>query len=208
METFCTLYLVRHGQSEGNRDDFVQGHKDYPLTQQGIQEAELTRNQLKDIVFDACYSSDLVRAKRTAEIMSLEKQLAVQTSVLLRERAFGPFQGMKRSEARVQDLLKKLERLPDHERWDFRLHKEIETTSEVVSRFITILREIALSHLGKTVLVVTHGGCIRSFLMRLGFATYEELDRQSFVNGGYLKVTSDGIDFTIKEAPGLKTKTA
>jgi len=55
----------------------------------------------------------------------------------------------------------------------------------------------------KTVLIATHGGCMRVFLMRIGWAKYGSLRGRHVQNSGYVKVLSDGVDFLIKETKGI-----
>jgi len=62
------VYIVRHGESESNRDDTWTGHLDVHLTEKGKDDALFARGVLSDVRFDAVYSSDLVRATETAEI--------------------------------------------------------------------------------------------------------------------------------------------
>src|SRR3989344_5835107 len=88
-----TFYIVRHGQTEWNTKGLLQGHGDSPLTYLGVKQAEQIRDELKSIHFDAIFSSDLLRAKRTAEIVALERKIAVKTTQALRERDFGHFEG-------------------------------------------------------------------------------------------------------------------
>ena len=75
--------------TEWNEIGLIQGHSDSPLTAQGITQAKELAKKLKNVKFDLIFSSDLLRAKRTAEIIALEHKLFVQTSKLLRERDFG-----------------------------------------------------------------------------------------------------------------------
>jgi broad specificity phosphatase PhoE len=87
--------------------------------------------------------------------------------------------------------------------WQFKFDDGYESDEELVSRFITILREIAVGYAGKTVLVATHGGCLRTFLTHLGFAAHGELKHGTFKNSGYVKVRCDGIEFFIDEVEGV-----
>ena len=61
------LYLVRHGQSEGNISGFVCGQRDVPLTEQGFEDARRAGKYLEGLTFDRIYSSDLSRAVQTAQ---------------------------------------------------------------------------------------------------------------------------------------------
>ena len=207
-KNYCTLYIIRHSETEWNVKEIVMGQSDSPLTENGIKQAERLRSELQPIAFDAVFSSDLLRAHRTAQIITLEKKLAIQTSQLLRERAYGKQEGRHSAAYRneVKELIEKVQQLPDHEKWTFKFGEDIETDDEVIARFITFIREIAVTFANKTVLVVTHGGCIRFFLIHLGYVTYEQIPSGSFKNGGYVKVLSDGIDFIIKEVEGLEKK--
>ena len=62
------LYLIRHGQSEGNVRQVFHGQFDYPLTAQGRQEALLCGEKLRDVPLTHCYASDLQRARDTAAL--------------------------------------------------------------------------------------------------------------------------------------------
>lgn len=71
-EEYCTLYIVRHGQTDWNVRKIIQGHSDIPLNTEGQEQARVLAESLKNVHFDKIISSDLVRAKRTAEIVALE----------------------------------------------------------------------------------------------------------------------------------------
>jgi probable phosphoglycerate mutase len=181
------------------------GQKDSPLTEVGVEQAHTTARELKEINFDAIFSSDSLRAHRTAEIIKLDRQLAIQTSKLLRERSYGQFEGKPAEEysEAIRSLLEQTKQLPEEDQWKFKVKDDVESDFELVSRFITQLREIAVAYPNKTVLVTTHGGCIRMFLMRVGAFARGALPGASFQNAGYVKVLSDGVDFFVKEVKGV-----
>lgn len=204
-KNYCTLYLVRHGETEWNKNHTVMGQMDSPLTPEGVKQVETTAEELKDIHFDAIFSSDSPRTKRTAEIIKLDRQLAVQTSKLLRERNFGHYEGKPSADyhGAVKHLLAEREQLTEQEQWKFRFGDDMESDEELADRFIVQLREIAAAYPGKTVLVVTHGGCIRMFLIKSGYVKYGQLPGGAFRNAGYVKTLSDGVDFMIKKVNGI-----
>ena len=72
MADLTTFYLVRHATSLWNEKGIIQGHKNPELSEAGIKEAEELARKFKGVRFDLAYSSDLLRAKRTAEIIALE----------------------------------------------------------------------------------------------------------------------------------------
>ncbi len=101
-------------------------------------------------------------------------------------------------------IFEQLKTLPEDEQWRHKLSPDIESHEELISRFITKLREIAVAYTGKNVLVVSHGGPIRYLLMHLGYAKFGSLPAHSFSNAGYIKVLCDGIDFEVKEVKGIR----
>lgn len=204
---YCTLYVMRHGQTEWNIKNIIQGHLDSPLTDEGVEQAKQAAVKLKDIHFDAIFSSDSLRAKRTAEIIKMERNLAIQTSHLLRERSFGKYEGMPWEKYReaLEESLEKWEKLSKEEQWTQSFDNDnIESNHKLISRFIAFLREIAVAYTGKQVLIVGHGGTLRLLLVHLGWAIEEELPKGSTKNTAFVKLESDGIDFFIKEVDGIE----
>ncbi len=196
---FCTLYIVRHGETDWNKRRVVQGHTDIPLNPNGEIQAKDLGLTLKGIFFDAVFSSDLIRAKRTAELITLEKKLAIQTTKLLRERSFGILEGKS-----VEGLLSQWElmkTLDKAKRANYKINESAESDEELFGRFSTFVREIAAAYVGKTVLVVSHGGVLRSLLFHLGAASYEEDIR--IKNTAYIKLRTDGVEFFIEEVHGV-----
>ena len=63
------LYIMRHGKTDWNAKHKLQGRTDIPLNEEGIQMAEQAKEKYKDVNFDICYCSPLVRPKQTAEIV-------------------------------------------------------------------------------------------------------------------------------------------
>ena len=199
------MYLIRHGETEWNVEGRMQGHADSPLTQKGLEQARRRAESLKHIQFTAFYSSDLLRAKRTAEIIALDHQLAVTTTELLRKRHFGPNEGRLVSEydAELRELLDKRLELTDTELDTYELYEGYETDEKVAARFITLLRELAIAYSGKTIALVTHGGALRVLLRKFGYATQTQLRQGSIKNTAYIKLESDGTDFFVKETEGV-----
>lgn len=202
----CTIYIVRHGESESNAKGLLAGHLDSRLTEKGKMQAGELAEKLKRIHFDAVYSSDLIRAKQTAEIIVAERKLAVQASELIRERGFGVHEGRSREEySRImKSFYDELNKLSEEGRKQAKFPDGIESDDSIVARIVTFLREVAIANPNKTVLVVAHGAILRNFLIHIGFAKRNELPIVGFMeNGAFMKIESDGIDFFIKETQGL-----
>lgn len=205
MNNYCTLYVVRHGRTEWNAQGRYQGQKDSPLTEQGIKQAKEVAQKLRHIKFDAIFSSDLLRAQRTAEIIALEHRLAVTTAEALRERNFGSVEGKTEREIReeLKEVMEIFDTLPPEERYAFKFVEDMESDDEIATRLVTYIREMAVGYAGKTVLLVCHGGLMRAFLLKIGFATFDELPPKSIRNTAYFKLLSDGVDFFVKETDGI-----
>lgn len=88
------LYIVRHGETDWNKARKVQGHSDIPLNEYGIHLAEQTAEGMKDIPFDMVYTSPLIRAKQTAEIILSGRDIPVFESEGIKELGFGAYEGL------------------------------------------------------------------------------------------------------------------
>lgn len=87
------IYLMRHGETEWNKLGRLQGQSDIPLNAAGIELAEKTAESLKNVDFDAAFSSPLKRALVTAHIMIGDRNVAVETDDRLKEIHFGAYEG-------------------------------------------------------------------------------------------------------------------
>jgi len=199
-EGVCTIYLVRHGESEANANKIVQGHTDSPLTKMGEEQAMRVAEDLSDVRFNAIFSSDLGRSIRTAEIIRLERNLEITTSPLLREKSYGIFEDMDHTKF-IETLKEEFNRFDNEltieERWSHKAHPSIESDVEILKRFTDYIKEIINSHIGETVLVISHRMPIRLFLVGIGCGTYENLKGGGLKNAGYAVLESNGQTFSV-----------
>ena len=151
---FC---LIRHGETDWNGEKRIQGHIDIDLNPTGEAQAMALKPGLAEHGFAAVYSSDLRRARRTAEIATAGLNLAVLPAPTLRERNFGVLQGVTADEARQQfpDAYHHHQaRTPDYD-------CEIgESLMVFAARIMAALDLLATRHAGQTVLAFTHGGVL------------------------------------------------
>lgn len=152
-----TIVLVRHGETDWNRDHRVQGHTDVPLNEEGRRQARALSGLLDGHVFDAVYSSDLSRALETATILAEPRLLAVRTLESLREKNFGTWEGL--TDVDVHERFGD----PGPGGWG-----DAETADEMAARTVGVLLGIGDDHGGETVLVITHGGPMRAALRHCG----------------------------------------
>lgn len=207
-ENYCTLYLVRHGETDYNKNKIVQGHLQIPLNEVGREQARNAAKKFSTVKIDAVYSSDLIRASETAEIIANEHKLEVTLSEALRERFLGRWQN--KSGNNLPDELKRLldqhNTLTTDEQWDKRPFEDYETNAELIARAFTQLRAIATSHAGQNVLVVTHGGVLRVLLAHLGHIPRAQIWQYKVTNTGVIELQSDGTTFIVKRVDGLIAK--
>jgi broad specificity phosphatase PhoE len=201
-----TFYIMRHGETDWNKEGRVQGHSDIPLNETGREQAKEISQILKDVHFDEILSSDLSRAVQTAEAIALERKIAIKTSQALREKSYGKYEGRIHSEIvkELQHLFDKRETLSEDEHLDFKIYTDGESDREAVERFILHLREAAVANPGKTILVASHGGIMRYLLIKLGWTTYKDAGRHAIKNTAYIKLESDGINFFVKDLHGIE----
>lgn len=207
---FTTIYIVRHGQSEANaKNDIIHqidlnrwGELESPLTALGTEQAQRTADNLREVQFDAFFSSDLQRAKETADIIARPHNKPVITITTIREMKYGDYYEKLPPEKKIE-VKKALYALSDEEKYLFKYSPDGETILEAVNRFISFIKEITPAYKGKTVLVVNHGAIMRSFLVHIGWANFSELPGSSISNAAYYVVESNGEEFYIKETYGI-----
>jgi probable phosphoglycerate mutase len=163
--------FVRHGVTAWNKEGRAQGSSDVPLDEEGIEMAEHVADRLSKEQWDVIYTSHLVRAKKTAEIIAGKMPgVELVEDERLREIGGGLVEGTTEEE-RV-------------EKWgkDWRqLDMGFESHESIISRGLESIDEINRKHAGKRILVVSHGSFIKRMLNELVTETvYEEnLDNTS-----------------------------
>ena len=160
--------LARHGETEWNLARRMQGHTDTPLSPRGVAQAKRLAARLITERPARIVSSDLRRARDTAEIVGAAVGLPVEPDARFREQSLGAWQGMTIEEAAVRD--------PDlaarFQRRDADLRPPGgETRAELQERVWAALVEHAAPGAASPLLIVAHGGVIQSIVYRvLGLA--------------------------------------
>jgi probable phosphoglycerate mutase len=151
------LYLVRHGQSAGNAEGRFGGHSPTPLSELGIQQAELTAQALAKENINAIYTSDLFRAVQTAEPLAKLLDLPIIKTSAFRERNVGVLEGKTFDESKEEfpkDYYALVNRNVHH------VITEGESYRHLLRRATSALREILNIHRGERVAVFSHTGAI------------------------------------------------
>jgi broad specificity phosphatase PhoE len=154
--------LLRHAETEWNREKRIQGQQDAPLTSNGRQQAQRWGRTLAQYELDHMITSDLGRAKSTAILINQHLDLPHSEEPRLREQDWGRWAGFNFRELLGVKELRAQERMG----WHFR-PLEGESRLEVFKRSRQALVDAASRLKGKRVLVVTHGGVIKCLLYRL-----------------------------------------
>jgi broad specificity phosphatase PhoE len=174
----ATLVLVRHGETDWNRDNRFQGHADPPLNEAGREQARALADRLAQDDVDAVYSSPLRRAAETADILAGRLDVPLATVEALREIDVGEWSGLTRTEVE--------QRFPEaFARWLAFAHgwEHGETYEQLGDRVLPALLELARRHDGGRVVVVTHGGPIRAVAAHVNGIAYAEARRSASVVG-------------------------
>ena len=150
-----TLILVRHGETDWNAQQRWQGHSDTALNDAGREQARRLAAELERV--DALYSSDLARARETAEILAGTIGLEVRFDRRLRERGFGAWEGLTTEEIESS--------FPDQrQRWRAGIGEgapDAEPFESFAARVGSFVDDVGRRHVDEEVLVVAHGGTIR-----------------------------------------------
>ena len=145
------IYLVRHGQCDSNLNN-TYNRKYEDLNKTGIEQANKLKEKIKNIKFDAIYSSPLIRAKHTAEIINLDNKHVIFDDRLI-ERDSGSLQGQP------------LESIDREEYWNFYTNIKY-GTEEMIPEFFTRVTNFIEELKNKqydSVLIVAHSGVSKAF---------------------------------------------
>lgn len=143
------ILLTRHGQTEWNLLKKVQGKADIELNEQGIQQAEMTRDFLKDEKIDLILCSPLKRAIQTAEIINQNRDIKMIIDERISERDFGEFEGMPTTNFDYNAF------------WSYNQNLEYDEAENIrrfFKRIYQFLDSIQARYEGKRILIVAHGG--------------------------------------------------
>ncbi|MBZ7923868.1 2,3-bisphosphoglycerate-dependent phosphoglycerate mutase [Ensifer adhaerens] len=182
-----TLVLVRHGQSDWNLKNLFTGWRDPDLTELGVEEAKAGGKALADygIKFDIAFTSDLVRAQRTCQlVLDAVGQSSLETirDQALNERDYGDLSGLNKDDAR--------QKWGEEQVHIWRRSYDIQppggeslrdTGARVWPYYLTEILPRVLS--GQKVLVAAHGNSLRSLVMVLDRLTKEEILKLNLATG-------------------------
>lgn len=192
----ANLYLIRHGETLWNAEERLQGRLESHLSTVGQEQVRSLLPHLSGIPIVRIYSSTMIRACESAEILAQVMNFSIYREETLCEASFGAGEGMLKSDfhEKYADSLARYRTLPLEEKWHYQLAEGSETHGETVARALPTLHRIAQSHIGEHVLVVTHGGVIRSIL---GHILRRDPRSIATPNAAFAHLKGDGQSFKI-----------
>jgi alpha-ribazole phosphatase len=159
------IYLIRHGETESNKERRYLGWTESPLSELGLRQAEAVGHYLASQGIDELYCSDLNRALHTARVIGAGSGLKPIITPLLREIHFGQWEGLT-----FDEIEKEWGSAINH--WlDDPFHKEapggesLRDVCERMKEFLTTVSEATPD--GKRIVAVSHGGSIRALLYNI-----------------------------------------
>jgi len=176
-------FLVRHGETELNREKRLQGQSDSNLTEEGKQQIRATAAALKDKKIAFIISSDLGRCKETSEIIAKELGVEIVYDEALRERSYGSFERLTHDEiaekyGSVEKIRTYTERIDDEE-----------TFEELEQRVWKAFNTHKDTHGNKNVVIVGHGSSTRMLMKKIKALTADEaIAAPRIVNGQIISV--------------------
>lgn len=171
------IYIIRHGETDANKNSILQGQTNLPLNEDGIRLARVTGQRMKGIKFDACFSSPLDRAIDTAKIILEEtgNNIDINIDERIIEFNLGDWDGKSFAPGNLEVPILKMLMFNKNAFWVGKI-KNGESAREVCARTQEFLKELATKNYNN-VLVSSHGGAIRAMLNML----YE--NKRSFWQG-------------------------
>ena len=179
------LTLVRHGETDWNKEGKTQGHEDIPLNATGRKEAEALAEELHNVRFDGIVTSDLSRAKETADILSKKLKIPIlEVTELLRERKFGEWEGKSK-----EDLLAKHSLSSTNVSFHHHTPKHGESLSAFLKRLQQVCDHVLKNYAGKHILLVAHSGTLQGLSALTENLSYAECMQGRIKTGSALSLT-------------------
>ena len=182
-----TLYIIRHGQTNANKNHIIQGQTDPGLNRTGHSQSRKLADYLGKHHIDTIYSSDLQRTKQTALPVARKKDLKINIDKKLRERDMGPFENTT-----WDQVFRKHPRFVDQVFESEANTLSVESNRELKARLQTLFYKIHINQQNQSVAIFTHGGTKRILISMLVGRKVSEDIRFSNTSISKLKKSSPG----------------
>lgn len=163
------IILIRHGQTENNFNDIIQGRGiNEPLNDTGIRQAKKVKEKINKYKIDKAYTSPMARAWQTA-IITVGDKVEIKEDKRLVERYLGNFEGLNKS-------------FYDHKKyWDYNLNSNedgVEPIKDIINRVKEFYDELLKNNNDETVVIITHKciiNVLHNLIKNIDFTNYEEV---------------------------------
>lgn len=180
-----TLYIVRHGQTEWNKERRLQGRQNSPLTNEGLLNAKKLGNRLQAVDFETVYVSPSGRAIQTLEAMNVSLHTPVHILDDLNEISFGEWEGKADHEIERMDVFETFWSNPSQYNHLVNQGEDMLTFTQRVS---SAIQHVLQSNSEGNVLIVTHGMVIQAILREVRQVDLSELWFEDEIEGTSLTV--------------------
>lgn len=192
------IYFVRHCEAEGNKNRIFQGQSDTDISEKGAKQLEFLAKRFKDVPIDKIYATRLIRAQKTAKAIADAKGMEVHTNNDFLEINLGSLDGLPFGY--IFDTHPDLKHAWYNEPHNFS-SPDGESMKEVYARAKNGLEKLVKDpdNNGKTLLVVTHGCCLRNLMCGVLF---DDINRLGEVQGA----SNTGVTLLLCDEDGIKVE--
>lgn len=192
------IYLTRHGETQWNKENRLQGWKDSKLTENGIKNAQLLGKRLANIPFNAIYTSPSGRAFQTAEYIASGREIPMITDAGLKEIYFGEWEGKDREEIEKNFKKEFTDFWNAPHRYNHRPHNG-EGLNEFKKRVEEAFKRMINENASGNILIVTHAVVIRALRLYVMGISTEKMWEPPFIHGTSLSIFGwDGESFQVQ----------
>jgi len=180
-----TLYIIRHGETDWNKEDRIQGRLNSHLTEKGRHNARVLGERLKDIDFAEVITSPSGRTIETTELIVKDRDVLVQTNEMIMEMDMGPWQGLMKSEIRERysDAYECFMNSPQ-----LYQNEDAESFIDIYKRAEDFLHELKSSKQTGNLLIITHGLFIKALFLTIKGIEIKDFWTEPTVEGTSLSI--------------------
>lgn len=195
------IFLIRHTETIGNVEKRLTGRKDYSLTDKGKELVDRLTDFLKEIKFDYAYSSTSMRTVKTIKPLAKLNKIKIMQLQDLCEMYFGIYDGWKWEE--VNKIHPEIKENQSKTNEIYGIAQQ-ETMKEVAERMYRCIEKIAREHIGKTILICSHGVAIEAFLRKILDIPFKD-ERKKFCqhNVAVNEIEFENEKFSIKQLANI-----
>ncbi|MDY7546480.1 histidine phosphatase family protein [Glaciimonas sp. CA11.2] len=192
------ILLIRHGETDWNKDKRLQGHLDIALNAEGQRQAQALSACLAELTLDAVFSSDLQRARDTAQPLAAQHGLTLDVHADLRERCYGVMEGLRRPE--IAERYPEAFNALNTRELDVRYPPGVnvaETLNEFSERAMGAMQRILGNTSHRRIAIVSHGGFLDCIYRHIENRTMREMRKFDILNASINRLVWTGAQLKL-----------